>query len=275
MTALIALPTAIMLRKKLFNSMITDAPAHIRPWSKAWIRSKITFPFSDAISANSLAGLKSYRTPLKKSFCIYNGFNFTRLDNLVDKRTILSRFEITTPKIVGMVAEFAPRKDYPTYIRAALSIARARNDVTFVAVGDGPSLNDCKKLVGEEFQERIRFLGSQNDVESIVNIFDVGVLTTFTEGISNSILEYMALGKPVVATDGGGTREIVEDRITGYLIQPFDYAILAEKLLFLLDHDDVARTLGEAGRSCIQKKFRIDSMVNSFVDLYKKLTEAT
>ena len=75
------------------------------------------------------------------------------------------------------------------------------------------------------------------------------------------------------ATDGGGTREIVEDQITGYVIQPFDDKILVERILFLLDHDHVARTLGEAGRRCIQKKIRMDSMVNSFVDLYKKFTE--
>lgn len=87
-----------------------------------------------------------------------------------------------------MVATFSDKKDYTTFINAAQIVIESRDDVTFIAVGDGGNLESCKNLVKPEFQNRIKFLGRQKNVESIVNIFDVGVLATFTEGISNTIM---------------------------------------------------------------------------------------
>lgn len=277
MTAVIALPTTIVLRKKLLNSMIASAPTQIETWSKSWIRARLTFPFSDVITSNSIAGINAFHAPQKKTFCVYNGFNPERLRNLVDQQTIRLRFGITTSRIVGMVAEFAPRKDYETYIRAAKRVLKERNDVTFLAVGDGPTLDEAKRMVDVEKLERFKFLGRQRDIESIVNTFDVGVLVTNSllhgEGISNAILEYMSLGKPVIATDGGGTREIVEDQITGYLIPPFNDTMLAEKLLFMFEHPDEAQSIGAAAQRLVRNKFSMHAMTNSFVEIYKALFE--
>jgi glycosyltransferase involved in cell wall biosynthesis len=82
-------------------------------------------------------------------------------------------------------------------------------DICFLLIGDGENIERCKYLVKDLPTENIKFLGRQNDAESIINIFDIGVLTTniriHREGISNSIIEYMAMGKPVIATQGGGT----------------------------------------------------------------------
>ena len=69
-------------------------------------------------------------------------------------------------------------------------------------------INIYKKNILHEYSNKFIFLTKQDDIESIINIFDIGILATFTEGISNSIIEYMALAKPVIATDGGGTSEI-------------------------------------------------------------------
>ena len=87
-----------------------------------------------------------------------------------------------------------------------------------------------------------KLLGRQSDVESIINISNICVLTTNVkihgEGISNSILEYMAMGKPVIASCGGGTNEIVEDAVTGFLISPLSPRELAEKIEILIDNPE-------------------------------------
>lgn len=84
-------------------------------------------------------------------------------------------------------------------------------------------------MVKPEYKDNIKFLSSQENVESIMNICDIGVLASFTKGFSNSIMEFMALGKPMIATDGGGTKELVVDGNTGYLIPKKAHEILTKK----------------------------------------------
>jgi glycosyltransferase involved in cell wall biosynthesis len=100
---------------------------------------------------------------------------------------------------------------------------------------------------------------------------DIGVLATFTEGISNSILEYMALGKPVVATSGGGTNEIVIDLETGFLVDQSNPKEMADKLSILLD-DSILRTkMGQKGKDRIHDTFSIEKMTGQYISEYKKL----
>ncbi len=100
---------------------------------------------------------------------------------------------------------------------------------------------------------------------------DICVLSTFTEGISNAILEYMALEKPVIATDGGGTNEIVENEKTGFLIPQKNPSALAEKLDVLLNDKDLRIKMGKAGREQIERQFSIENMVGSYIESYTKL----
>jgi len=269
MPSVYALPIAKMLKIKFINAMISDAPYKLS--RKALIRSKLTFPFSDVILSNSNAGLKSYKAPGNKSFCIHNGFDFERISKIEDKKSIKTRFGIKTEKIVGMVGSFSKKKDYKTYILTAQKMLTERKDVIFLAIGDGVNLKKCKEIVKPEFQNKIKFLGKQQNIESLINIFDVGVLSTYTEGISNSIMEYMALSKPVIATNGGGTNEIVLDRETGFLVKPESVEKLASKIEYMLDNSKIATNMGEKGRERIRKEFSLEKMTNSYVSLYKRL----
>lgn len=275
MPSVYAFPIAKLLRIKFINAIISDAPLKLKIFGKAWTRSKLTFPFSDIILSNSYAGLKSYNVPNKRSYCIHNGFDFSRLDRLEDKKKVREKFDVVTEKVVGMVGAFADRKDYKTYLFAAMKILSKRNDVSFMAVGDGKNLEDCKKLVKKENKNKIIFTGKQNDVESIVNVFDIGVLTTnlevHGEGISNSILEYMALGKPVIATEGGGTKELIINGETGFLLEQKNYIQLADKIEYLLENKKVAIEMGKKGRERIKKEFSLEKMTNSYISLYKNL----
>ena len=272
MAALYAIPTKILLKIPMINNQITDAPLKV---NHGLLSHKLTFPFSDLIVSNSKAGLKSYNAPQYKTKVIYNGFDFNRIQNLPSKETLKQKFRINTKKVIGMVASFSDNKDCETYISAAQVILQRRHDITFLAIGNGKNLQRCKKMVLPEFKDRIKFLGRQKYIESLINIFDIGILTTnqeiHGEGISNSIMEYMALGKPAIATDGGGTNELVVDGEVGFLVKQKSVEDLASKIAYLLNNEEVAINMGAKGRERIKQEFNLENMTRSFVNLYRSL----
>jgi glycosyltransferase involved in cell wall biosynthesis len=270
MSSVYAMFIAKVFNSTFVNGMIQNAPASLSFWDKRWLRSRVTFPFSDVVLSNSRAGLRAYAAPTHKSQYIHNGFDFSRIINMEDEDTIRRKFRINTQKIVGMVARFDIKKDYETFILSAIRILQKRRDVTFLTVGDGNTLDKSKKMVTQQLQDKIVFLGKQDNVESIINIFDVGVLATYTEGISNSIMEYMALAKPVIATNGGGTDEIVVNNKTGFLVEPNNVINMAEKIEFLLDNEEMAKTMGSAGKERLLRNFGIEEMIDRQMELYQK-----
>ncbi len=275
MSAILAFPSVKLLNIKLVNGNIANAPNNLKIWNEELFRAKLTFPFSDVIIGNSEAGLRAYYAPKSKSLCIHNGFDFNRIKKLKDSGEIRRQFQINTKYLIGMIAAFTDRKDYFSYIEAAQKIIRKRNDVSFMAIGGGPNLEKVKEMVPEDIKDKIIFTGPQFDVESIINVFDIGVLSTnidvHGEGISNSIMEYMVLGKPVVATEGGGTNEIVVDNQTGFLIPPKSPEIMAEKFIELLENPEKANQMGEAGRKRVYENFNLEKMTETYYQLYKKL----
>jgi glycosyltransferase involved in cell wall biosynthesis len=272
MCSVYALPAIKLLNIKFINGFLRDAPPSLSISDKEWLRSKLTFPFSDAIVANSKAGLRAYDAPKKKSHYIYNGFDFNRITNLFAPETVKKKYRLTTKFIVGMVASFSDYKDYYTFADAALIIVSKRNDVTFLAIGDGINLESCKKKVPDKFREFIKFPGKITDVEPLVQIMTIGVLLSPRgEGISNSIMEYMALGKPVVATDCGGNRELILDGETGYLVQNGAADELAKRILLFLDNSILAHQFGETGKQRMHDIFNLEKLTQKHVSLYKQL----
>ena len=273
MASIYAAPIAKKMNIKFVNGMIRDAPIKLNLLKKNWLRAKLTFPFSDIIISNSRAGIKSYNAPLKKSICIYNGFDLDRIKNINNKKKIIEEHKICTRYVVGMVANFSEKKDYGTFIKATNMIAGKRNDVTFLLIGEGPTRERYMNSINYNLKKRIKFLGKQENVEEIINIFDVGVLTTFGEGLSNSIMEYMALGKPVLANYGGGTNELLKDGKTGFLLKSRDAKDICKKLDILLDDNELALKMGRAGHERITKYFNIDIMKRSYINMYNRLNK--
>ena len=188
--------------------------------------------------------------------------------------TVRNKFNIKAKHVVLMVGAFRLRKDYDTYVEAAMAICAERDDVEFLAVGEGENLERISKKV-EAFSDKIKLVGAQQDVESIINISDICVLCSNSaehgEGISNSILEYMALAKPVIASISGGTQEIVDDNKTGYIINPGSPQELIEKLKLLLDNSELRKKMGAAGLERIKKDFEINIMIDKYISVYKEL----
>lgn len=144
--------------------------------------------------------------------------------------------------------------------------------VRFVVVGDGPLRRPLEeKARALRLNGAVRFLGAVPNASSLLPGFDIFVLSSLWEGMSNSLLEAMAAGKPVVATDVGGGSEVVLEGKTGFLVPPKDPEALADAVLRLLAAPDLARNLGVAGRVRVESKFTLEIMVARLEELYDSL----
>lgn len=270
MVSFYSLPAVMVLGIPLVNGQITSALPKISRFSKLSLMSKLSFRFAKIILANSLAGLKSHGIGKRKGRVIYNGIDLERFKNTADSEALKSKYGILTPHAVIMIASFSAMKDHDLFADVARETAVIRNDVTFLAVGDGPNLERIKARVDAEKVNNVIFTGRVEDVESLVSFADIGVLfSPQGEGTSNSILEYMASGKPVIANDSGGTREVVRHEVNGLLITNETPAQIA-RLIHGLLNDKVKRSkMGEAGRKLIQDSFTVDRMGKEFEQVYQ------
>jgi glycosyltransferase involved in cell wall biosynthesis len=271
MTAIYSVPVCKILNIPLINGMVTNSPKQQNIFNPYWLRAKLTFPFSTYIIGNSKAGILAYNAPPKKSCVINNGFSFNRIEDLTSMDIIKSQLKIETRFVVGMVASFSKFKDYDTYFAAAQQLLTQRTDVTFLAIGSRTDSERAKSYIDNKNARYFRLLGNKPDIESYVNLLDIGVLSTFTEGISNSILEYMALGKPVIATNGGGTNEIIVDKVTGFLVGVSNPNELSDKMQVLLQNDVLRSDMGNAGKKRIQDDFSMDAMLSKYISLYEEI----
>lgn len=266
MAAIYAIPTKLIFNIPIINSQISDViPMHL-------LYNKIAFKFSDFIIANSYAGIEAYNPPKNKSSVIYNGFDFSRITKLNPVEELKNQFRSKSKNIVGMVASFSTLKDYNTFINSGVIVLKEFPETTFLCIGDGDKVQ-YKKLIPLKYIDNFIFLDSQTEIESIINIFDIGILATYTEGISNSIIEYMALEKPVVATIGGGTSELIIDNETGFLVPPQNIKIMAEKIILLLRDNAKRRLMGQAGKARIRTEFSIENMVNKHIEIYNRFSK--
>jgi glycosyltransferase involved in cell wall biosynthesis len=273
------LPLLAFRKFKFINGIIADAPVSI-PWHhKNYIRGKITYLFSDVVLSNSLAGIKSYGAPVDKTYCIYNGIDMKRFENLTPPAELKKELNIEHFKfIAGMIGAFHDRKDYYTFTEGAVQIVKENKNVCFLLVGAGKNQPLVEAMVPDWAKDNIRFLGRRADVEALIQILDVGVLCTNSdvhgEGVSNSLIEYMSLSKPVIATEGGGTDEVIIDNVNGFRLKNKDVNNLVEKTLYLYQNPAIAKKMGEKALDTIHEKFMLDRMTEEFIAVYngKKLS---
>jgi len=177
--------------------------------------------------------------------------------------------------VVGTVTRFSAIKDPMNLVEAFISLCGAQNAVTpfvrLVMLGDGTLHNQAVERLREAgLGDKAWLPGSRDDVAEILARIDVFVLASFREGISNTILEAMATGLPVVATDTGGNRELVESGITGALVPTEDPIALATALATYVDDKSLREAHGRASRERAIGSFSISAMVENYGNLYKE-----
>ena len=230
--------------------------------------------FADWCVSNSQAGqeyliqrgINSSRTKV-----IYNGINLGRLTH-DDESVGQVRQKLGVPsggKVIGMMARLFPVKNHALFFQSAALIDKAIPDTRFALLGDGPLRGHLEELcMGLGLNSKTVFFGEQRDVATYLAVFDIAVLTSDAEGCSNSLLEAMALGKPVVATDVGGNREVVQHGETGLLVPAKNSQALAEAIITLIRNPKLAQAMGQRGKERAFTQFDMKSMVHKYESLY-------
>jgi glycosyltransferase involved in cell wall biosynthesis len=181
--------------------------------------------------------------------------------------------------VVGMISRIAPPKDHRTFLRAASRVIAAHPAVRFLVIGDHPHLaqsssyfSDLLELVRALGLDRhVVFTGFQADVKPWIDLCDLTVLSTHSEGLPLVILEAMAQAKPVIATAVGGNPEAVADGQTGFLVPPGDDNELAGRILRLLANPSEACAMGLAAREVCRERFSVSGMAGSMAALYTRM----
>ena len=282
MSSVLLSASNLFARKPLINAVLADAHPGLGLSDKHYFRVKLTTPFSKVFVSNSFAAISSYKTPRGKSICIYNGIDFNRFENLKPvaqiEKEILGDQKLNR-KVVAMVSTFDSRKDFETFVKAAMKICESRHDIIFLLIGSGPSLQKVKSMVPKKLMgSQIIFTGKQDHIESTLQMVDIGVLMTnadkHAEGVSNSIIEYMASGIPVIASRGGGTDEVIQEGFNGLLVEPKDEDDLIGKLNLLLDDPGELRQMGSNAYTWVRQHFDLKDKTREYVELYEGLVRS-
>jgi glycosyltransferase involved in cell wall biosynthesis len=174
--------------------------------------------------------------------------------------------------VVGTVANLRPQKGLHHFINAAGRVLSQRQDVKFIIVGSGSLHQQLNELIASsKLQERIKIISGETDVWPYYALIDVFALTSMWEGLPYVILEAMAMGKPVVATDISGCRDVVIDGETGLLVPPRDEEATARAILTLLENPSMRQRMGALGRQVIEQKYRIQQKIKELEAAYEGL----
>jgi len=236
------------------------------------------FKLAHAVVANAGAvkeHLIELGVPDEKIVVIYNGLDMTRFNLNGDAPDALERLQLETLRgrpVITMVANFEHRvKDYPMLLRAVQRVKTEFPEARFVIAGEGRLRAETEALAAElGVGESCLFIGRCASVPDLLAASDVCVLSSQAEGFSNSILEYMAAGRAVVATNVGGASEAIVEGETGHLVSAGDDRAMAERLIALLRDPDKRRMMGMNGRRRVEQCFSPESRLKSTIALYRK-----
>ena len=211
-----------------------------------------------------------------KVVTIYNGIDPARFELKGSQDEYKQRLGVNRHKpLVLQMGRLKEQKAPHDFLLAAARILPETPDAQFALLGEGPLETDLRRLALElGIAPNVHFLGWREDVPETLAAADVSVLTSLWEGLPYSVLESMAAGKPVVATSVHGSRELVVDSETGFLVPPRDPQAVAEKVITLLRDPGLAAKMGKSGRRRVEERFSVQAMVQKTEALYQSLLDA-
>jgi glycosyltransferase involved in cell wall biosynthesis len=170
---------------------------------------------------------------------------------------------------IGTVGRLDPVKDHETLLRAFAALARRDERARLIIVGEGPTRSRIEAAIRTlRIDDRVQLCGERHDVSDVLKAFDVFTLTSIAEGISNTILEAMASGLPVVATRVGGNSELVDPGESGQLVAAQDAPALTAAFQLYLNDPILRGERGRHGRQRAEDKFSLDRMAERYAELY-------
>lgn len=241
-------------------------------WQLALDRRQI--PRTKRLIANAPAVAEFYQNlgyPADRVTVIPNGVDIPAPLAESDRDALLAEFDIPAgARVVGYVGRLAPQKRICDLVWGMQLLRQLTGNVYFLVVGDGPEQQRAIDMAAHMGCDHLcRFVGHRQDAGRLIQTLDVMWLASDFEGMSNSVMEAMAAGVPVVASDIPPNQELVIDGKTGFLVRVGDSVGFAQFADRILNDSDMARRLGTAGRQRMQDEFSIDRMVQSHIDLYR------
>lgn len=210
--------------------------------------------------------------PLERIRTIRNGVDLSRFAGLDRARTRAALGVRPGALVAVTVGRLVPVKDHVMLLDAVARLRGSCASITVLIAGDGP----LKEQLGRRtavlgLDAVVRFLGHRSDVETVLAAADVFVLSSASEGLSNTILEAMAAGLPVVATRVGGADELVQDGLTGRLVRPRSPQELAEAMWSILGDAGIRHAMGSAGRARAESEFSLAGMIGRYETMYDEV----
>jgi glycosyltransferase involved in cell wall biosynthesis len=214
--------------------------------------------------------------PEEKILTIYNGIDMDFMIDNFDESALRRELRLDrNDLLIGHIANFRIPKGHRFLIESAGLICKKMKNVKFLLIGDEGDGNlkvEIERLINEmNLEDNVRILGFRDDVRELLNLIDIFVLSSISEGLPLSVIEAMAASKPVVATDVGGLPEIVIPDETGFLVKAGNAHDLAGRLEVLLKNDDLRRQIGIRGRKVVEEKFSLNVMIDNYQQLYAEL----
>lgn len=240
---------------------------------------KQMFKIADHIVVNAEAVkryLISEAVSANKINVIYNGLDLERLTpKITDKKKICEYLKlpaIENAKFITLVANLRHEvKNQPMFLRVAKRVLQKNSNAHFVLAGEGELRESLEKMAYEEgIAENVHLIGRCTQIPELLFVSFACVLTSFNEGFSNSILEYMFAGKPVVATNVGGANEAIIENKTGFLVKSDDDEEMADRLSQFLTSEEKAALFGQKAKNVIEVNFSCEAQLNNTHALYEK-----
>ncbi|MGH7344226.1 MAG: glycosyltransferase, partial [Candidatus Rokuibacteriota bacterium] len=278
-----AIPAARLARTPVVLASIRDTGAYLTPRQRRVQR--LACRLADHILVNAEA---------VRQWLIGEGYDPTRI-SVIRNGLDLSRFtpggdgswlrrDLGLPDgapLVVMLSRLSRMKGVEDFLDAAATVTSRFRDAHFLVIGD--TIAHDGSLYRRELEsrvarlglgQRVTFTGFRLDVPRLLSAISVSVLPSLSEGLSNTILESMAAGAPVVATRVGGTPEALEDGVDGLLVQPGDSAALSRAIGWVLEHPEASRELGRRARARVAEEFSLQRMIRETECLYARLLES-
>lgn len=235
---------------------------------------KTLAPLTDAITTVSQDLLRFFNEylgiPKSSMECIPNAVDTDRFTP--DGGSVRGELIPEDKLIFGSVARMTEAKDHGNLLRAFKMVLDGRDDIHLALVGDGETREEVETMIAEyELQDSVLMLGRQEAIPEFLRAMDIFVLPSKREGAPISVLEAMACGIPVIATDVGGVSEIVKDRINGCVVPPEDHDSLAEAMRWMVENQDKRQALASEGLGTISADYSNTAMSERYKALYKRV----
>jgi glycosyltransferase involved in cell wall biosynthesis len=228
-----------------------------------------------AVSEGQAEKVRRCAVPAERMRVIHNAVDPERFtDPDPTYREKLARFfRQPFTRIVGAAGRLSPEKGFDVLIAAAARVVDADDTVGFLLFGEGPCKAELVKQINAAGLSRFFVMsGFRADLDRFIPFLDLLVLPSYTEGLPNVVLEAFASSVPVVATAVGGTPELVEDKVSGYLVPPGDADALAGRILDALSSEDNLREMGLRGRQRVLEHFTFERQAERYLELLGELT---